>query len=231
MAEDISLEELISGAMESSFRDFRVALPGRIDSYDASKQRASVRLELRYYRPDPDGELVAKDHPVLSNVPVAFPQGGGFFCSFPLAKGDPVTVVFCDVPIGAWLQKGSPCDPGHDELHGPGGAVAFPSGPNPSNAPLNSATGSAMRLGKDGTDAAQIELTSSEIHLGVGASEALALASKTKGDLDALKTAINGWTVVAQDGGAALKAALVALFTTPPGWPSSHAASNAKAKP
>jgi phage gp45-like len=41
----------------------------------------------------------------------------------------------------------------------------------------------------------------------------------TKADLDNLKTAINGWTPVPNDGGAALKTALTALFTGPPTWP------------
>lgn len=39
----------------------------------------------------------------------------------------------------------------------------------------------------------------------------------TKADLDALKSAIQGWTPVPNDGGAALKTALFALFSVP--WP------------
>jgi len=50
----------------------------------------------------------------------------------------------------------------------------------------------------------------------------------TKADLDALKSAISGWTPVAGDGGAALKAALMALFSGPPAWPSGTAVFNAE---
>lgn len=46
-----------------------------------------------------------------------------------------------------------------------------------------------------------------------------ALPLATKADLDALKAAINGWTPAPNDGGAALKTALTALFTGPPTWP------------
>lgn len=174
MAEDIDEAELIRGAIEAHAREFRVCLPGRIESYDASKQRASIRLQLSYYKPTTDGRQAAIEHPVIQNVPVAFPQGGGFFCSFPLAKGDPVTVMFSDVPIGAWLAKGQPCEPGVNDLHGIGGAIAFPAGPQPSKTPLQSADGTNMRLGKDGTESAQIEFTTEEIHLGVGASKGVA---------------------------------------------------------
>lgn len=48
-----------------------------------------------------------------------------------------------------------------------------------------------------------------------GTAEALA----TNAMLVALKAAIVGWTPVAGDGGAALKAALTELFTGPPVWP------------
>lgn len=229
MADDISTEELLRLLLEQAARDMRVALPGRIESYDKAKQRANVRLELQYYLPDPDDDPVPQDHPVLQNVPVAFPQGGGYFCAFPLAKDDPVLVVFCDVPIGAWLQKGSKCEPGHTEMHGLGGAVCYP-GLRPSGSPLQSADNALMRLGKDGDTSAQVEFAAGEVRAGAGASEAVAIASKVKSDMDALKTAFSSWVVAAQDGGGALKTLLSALIATP--WPSSsYGSSNLKAKP
>lgn len=230
MPERITTEGLLAALIEQQSRELLFALPGRIESYDAGKQRASIRLQLQYYVPDGLGGRVAKEHPVLSNVPIAFPQGGGFFCSFPLAQGDPVTVVFCDVPIGAWLQKGSVCEPGAEDRHTTAGAIALPAGPQPSKSPLQSADASNMMLGKDGTGAAQIELTPTEIHLGRGATEALAIASKVRADLSALMAAVSACVTPTPGGGAALKAAIVALNTPNP-WPQSYAASNAKAKP
>lgn len=53
------------------------------------------------------------------------------------------------------------------------------------------------------------------VHDGDGGAESLALNAQ----LVALKNAIAGWTPVANDGGAALKAALTVLFTGPPVWP------------
>ena len=58
------------------------------------------------------------------------------------------------------------------------------------------------------------------------ASEALALASKTKQDLQTLKSAFDAWTVVSQDGGAALK---TQLGTSLANWPSDHGSKKVKA--
>lgn len=58
----------------------------------------------------------------------------------------------------------------------------------------------------------------------------VALANLVDAQLAALKSAIAGWTPVPNDGGAALKAALTALFTGPPVWPASTAATKVKAR-
>ncbi len=225
MAETPSRAEAILGAIEAAVMDMRVSLPGRIESYDASKQRADIQIQLQHMVPDGEGGFVPTDFPILPNVPIMFPQGNGFFVSFPLAKGDPVLVVFCDLPIGTWLQKGSKCEPGTVRFHGLGGAVAYP-GLQPSKSPLGDASGSNMVMGKDGTSASQIVLTGSQVQLGGGA-QFVALANKVKAWFDAFNAAVSGWTPVPNDGGAALKAALTTLYG---GTPTTDvAATNVKA--
>jgi hypothetical protein len=58
----------------------------------------------------------------------------------------------------------------------------------------------------------------------------VALANLVQAQLQALADAIAGWTPVPNDGGAALKLALTALFTGPPAWPGSVAAEKLKAR-
>jgi phage baseplate assembly protein V len=81
-----------------------------------------------------------------------------------------------------------------------------PTGSEPGTAGIHNQTGARVVVLADGS----IEARSS------GGSAA---PVATKADLTALKSAINGWTPVAGDGGAALKAALLALFAGPPAWP------------
>ena len=81
-----------------------------------------------------------------------------------------------------------------------------PTGGEPGTAGIHNQTGARVVVLPDGT----VEARSS-----AGAAAPLA----TKADLAALKAAITGWTPVPNDGGAALKAALTALFAGPPTWP------------
>lgn len=58
----------------------------------------------------------------------------------------------------------------------------------------------------------------------------VALAGLVLAQLEALRDAIAGWTPVPNDGGAALKTALTALFVGPPAWPASVAAEKLRAR-
>jgi hypothetical protein len=98
----MTIEQLLDLVMTSRLRELHTALPCRVESYNASKQTADVLPMIKRQVPDGDGGYTLEDLPVLPNVPVAFPRGGGgFFMSFPLQKGDFVFVVFSERAIGA----------------------------------------------------------------------------------------------------------------------------------
>jgi hypothetical protein len=185
---------LILGALESFAAEFHVALPGRIKSYDASKQRAEIELQTRRPVSDGNGGFVHEVLAVLPNVPIMFNSGGGYFQSFPMQKGDPVEVVFQDVPIGAWLQKGQPTESGDVRLHHIGNAVAYPGGPRPGKEALHDADGSLMRMGKDQDGSAQIEFAAGEVRAGAGADKFVALAQKVLDELNTIASKFNAHT-------------------------------------
>lgn len=229
MSDDVELEEVIAAGMEHRLLDVHKAQPARVESYNASANTVTVTPMLYRQIPTDDGDYVAEALPQIPDVKVQFPRAGGFAITFPIQKGDFVLLVFCDASTAAWRQNGQPGDPGDPERHGLSGAIAIP-GVFPDQQNIASPSTTNMVMGKIGTPAAQIEITPSEVHLGAGATEAIALASKVKADMDALAAAFASWVVVAQDGGAALKAKLSALAVGPPVWPQSYASSNAKAK-
>jgi len=82
-------------AIRFAFDRFKVGLwtagPGKIVSYDPKKKRATVIPAFR--RKFTDGTTEAL--PMLHNVPVLHPSGGGFTLLFPLPKGEPVLLIFC----------------------------------------------------------------------------------------------------------------------------------------
>ena len=200
----MTTEELLELVLDHRLGNLHTAMPGRVESYDAAAQTCDVLPQLKRQVPDGEGGYTTEALPVLSGVPVCFPRGGSFFLSFPLAKGDFVLVVFSERATGNWRQKGEASNPGDLRMHSLAGAVAIP-GVYPTSGALDDADGTNLVLGKDGTAAAQIGITSSGIELGRGTTDKVV----TKKDLQSLYFAINAAACVANDGGAAFKAALL----------------------
>jgi hypothetical protein len=217
--------EFYTELFDARLGQLHTAMPARVESFDAATQTVDVTPQLKQAYPDGEGGVSYKALPVIPNVKVVFPRSGSFFISFPLAKGDFVLLVFNSRSIQAWRDKGQAVEPGDLALHPLDGAVAIP-GLFPDASALNDVSASTMKLGKDGTSAAQIEITASQVKLGGGA-QFVALANKVTQWLDAFNAAVDGWTPVPNDGGAALKAALATLTS---GIPSTDVgAANVKA--
>jgi hypothetical protein len=186
MATDV---EMLIAVIESRLAQLHTAMPGKVESYDASTQTVSVKPQIKTAYPDGEGDYTHKDLPVIPNVPVQFPRAGGFFVSFPIQKGDFVLLVFSERSIQAWRDKGTAVEPGDLALHPLDGAVAIP-GVYPEADALADASDTDMVLGKDGTEAAQIKLTSSQVHLG-GGDQFVALSNLVNSRLSAMVTFIN----------------------------------------
>jgi len=121
----MTLAELIRRALDVRLAQVRVAIPARVESYDASAQTVDVKPLIKDKLLTEDGAVV-ESLPVLTSVPVAFPRGGGFFISLPIAAGDTGRVVVCDRSIDQWMKKGGEVDPLDMRMHSWGGAVFEP---------------------------------------------------------------------------------------------------------
>jgi hypothetical protein len=77
------------------------AFPGRIEKYDPEKNFADIQPVMKYKKPN--GDLI--DYPVLTGVPVWFPQvfGQKATIAYPIKKGDECLVVCAERPIDYWL--------------------------------------------------------------------------------------------------------------------------------
>ncbi len=121
-----SLTAVVLGAISRAMSGIRVALPGRVESYDPTTQRASVKplIQDGYY--DEAGERQTDPLPIVTDVPVAFQGSGTAFQSFPVSVGDTVLLVFCSSSIDKWLVQGGEVDPEDDRRHHLSDAVAIP---------------------------------------------------------------------------------------------------------
>lgn len=86
--------------------NLRVACPGIVQSFDAEEQTVTVRLAIREKRVKSDGTEEWLEIPLLADVPVVFPRGGGYVLTFPVRAGDECLVIFGDACMDAWWQSG-----------------------------------------------------------------------------------------------------------------------------
>lgn len=136
-----------------------------------------------------DDETVQEQLPILSEAPVLFPRAGGFFISFPISTWRFVQLIFNESSIDEWVAD-SASDEVYNERFSLQGAVAIP-GVSPESKPLSGAHKTNFVAGKD--NGVQLQIHGEKIRLGSAeASEALAIASKVKAELEKIKAAFNG---------------------------------------
>jgi len=189
MTQTPTLSQLLKQAIDNRLLDIHTALIGRIEKYDASTQLADIQPVLKITTKTISGEIKNQDLPLLIDVPVIFPRSGGFFLSLPIQKGDFVQVIINETSIDEFLTESSTTidSAGRFTLQG---AVAIP-GVFPQSKALQGTHKTNFVMGKD--NGVQIHIDGNQISLGsVEASEALAIASKVKQELDRIITTFNG---------------------------------------
>lgn len=188
MTQTPTLAQLIKHAIEARLLDVHTALIAKVESYDAKKQLVNVSPVLKRSVKNIEGEWVTEQLPVLCDVPVLFPRAGGFFISFPIKPGDFVQLLFNEADLEEWLDEEQPTI-SHTQRFTLQGAVALP-GIFPKALALAGAHDSNLVLGKE--QGLQIHIDDQKIRLGsIEANEALALASKVKGELEKFRTVFN----------------------------------------
>jgi hypothetical protein len=101
-----NLNELLIAAMSSHQATVWTSLPGIIESYSPAKMTVSVRPSIQARVQLEGGEYQWVSIPLLVDVPVIFPSGGGFTLTFPISPGDECLVMFASRCIDGWWQSG-----------------------------------------------------------------------------------------------------------------------------
>jgi len=174
------LAQILRTAIRARQADIRTACPGIVISYDATTQTCSCKLAVRI----PDVNGIPQELPPLTDVPVKWQRGGGFFCSMPLASGDAGLIVFSEVDFSAWRVSGEVSDATQERRHGLY-AYFLPGGGDDAHHIAN-ASADHMVCGKDGGQL--IRIKSDGVELGAAASDFVALAGLVKARLDAIQT-------------------------------------------
>ena len=144
-------ESSIVGAIESAMSGIWTAIPCIVQSFDASAVTIVAQPTIKGIVTDKDNKKSSVNLPLLPDVPVIFPRGGGCTLTFPIAVGDECLVIFASRCIDAWWQSGGiqmPMDARHHDLSdgfaivGPMSQARKIGGISTSNAQLRSDDGS-----------------------------------------------------------------------------------------
>lgn len=235
------LADIIRQAIEDRLAEVHVMLPGRIDSYDASLQKADVEPLIRRLQKTVDGEI-KEDLPVIPGVPVVFPRAGGFKITMPVQEGDRCMLVFCERSIETY-QTGTgrrgdnsalirQSDPDTFEMHNLSDPVAIMGWYNDAEA-LSASDQDGLQLGEDGGPIIHIGNDLVELYE-KGAAQFVALAQKVKDELDLFKADFDAWKTVNEAHTHGHTDQGVPLLTSPPtsnpippflpltAWPTPH---------
>ncbi|HIA9522033.1 TPA: Gp138 family membrane-puncturing spike protein, partial [Klebsiella pneumoniae] len=107
---DAHLAQAIMSAM-------RVSIPGIIQSFDPEAVTAVIQPAIKGAEHDASGAEVSVNLPLLVDVPVIFPRGGGCTLTFPVKAGDECLVIFADRCIDFWWQSGGIQEPVDERMH------------------------------------------------------------------------------------------------------------------
>jgi hypothetical protein len=118
-------QQAFDALAKSIFSMMRVSMPGIIQSFDPIAVTCTVQPAIKGAVPDDDGNYTSANMPLLMDVPVVFPRGGGCTITFPIKEGDECLVVFSDRCIDFWWQNGGVQEPVDPRQHDLSDAFAF----------------------------------------------------------------------------------------------------------
>jgi hypothetical protein len=169
-----TLPAIIRAQVARVIDGIRGPMPGRVVSYDAKTQEASVQPLLKVTRINESGKRIVDTLPVINHVPVAFLGTGAYSITWPVKKGDTVLLLFAEQSLDAWLVNDGIVDPQGGRRFHISDAIAIPG--------MRS-----FRNALDNPDTNALVITANKVKLGSkNAADPVAL----KSDLDTIKPAI-----------------------------------------
>ncbi len=93
------LVDQINKTARKATENMHTALPGEIVKFDAAVGLASVQPKAKFKKPN--GEMM--DFPVITGVPVVFPQSANVSIAWPIKPGDGCLIVFCESALDFWM--------------------------------------------------------------------------------------------------------------------------------
>ena len=156
-------QEALRTAMDGHQAQQWTALPGIVQSFNAAAATVTVQPAIQGQVRLQDGTWKNVNLPLLPDVPVVFPHGGGVTLTFAIAAGDEVLVVFASRCIDGWWQDGGVQPPLDKRMHDMSDGFAIPGPFSQKRRIGNISTNSAQLRSNDGGTV--VELASGRVRI------------------------------------------------------------------
>lgn len=133
------------------------AIPAIIQSFDATKKTVVAQPSVQGIQIAKDGSTTPINMPLLLDVPVYFPSGGGVTLTFPVKAGDECLVVFASRSIDAWHQSGGVQPQVEARMHDLSDGIAFVGISATPNVQSDISTSTAQLRSDDGSTFVQLD--------------------------------------------------------------------------
>lgn len=143
-----TLASMILRAITGRVGEVHTAAPGIVQSWNPTTGTAAVKMALNQNYLLNDNTRQTVPGPVLHDVPVWYPRGGGFHQAWPLTAGDEVLLIFAERSIDEWLVKGGQVTPRPGHMHDTSDAIAL-AGLNNATRPIPGMNATEMTIGTD----------------------------------------------------------------------------------
>ena len=117
-----SLSQALEFFFSQKIKEFHTAIPGVVNAYEQTTKRARVQIGLNMRLTD--GK--SKARPIILDVPVCHPSGGGYVVHVPLRAGDGVLLVFSERGIENFKETFAVADPPVGSIMAERDAIAVP---------------------------------------------------------------------------------------------------------
>lgn len=118
-------QNMATALTDDIMSNLRVALPGIIQSFDPETVTCVVQPAVKGYESDDAGKKSSLSLPLLVDIPIIFPRGGGVTLTFPVKAGDECLLIFADRCIDFWWQNGGVQEPVDGRMHDMSDAFAI----------------------------------------------------------------------------------------------------------
>jgi len=158
-------QNMTTALTDDIMSNLRVALPGIIQSFDPEAVTCVVQPAVKGYESDDAGKKSSLSLPLLVDVPVIFPRGGGVTLTFPVKAGDECLLVFSDRCIDFWWQNGGVQESVDSRMHDLSDAFAIVGPQSQAQKISGISTSAAQFRSDDGSTYLEIDPTTKKMKI------------------------------------------------------------------